>query len=160
MSYHYYDTCIFELSVNLMDRNYSHCSFITDCSNIVWDVCTCPDIIASEASIDELLLAFEIECARNGVNYLKISLDDAKAAGRQCAAEKRQLRQFGFSGNDWFHLCAAKAVPSAALVTCDEDFFDPSNKACRGAKKLKSRVKQFIKDRFAIVVIKPDRCPI
>jgi hypothetical protein len=155
----YYDTCIFEHAVNPRSTYNRECRNITDTTLIDWEVSTCPAIMLAEAPIAELLEQFEANCARNGVVYLKADLATARTTAQQHVPLKRSLRQIGFGGQDWWHLCAALSVGATAIVSGDEDFFDPANKRNPNARKKGSRVKMAIENRLGIRIIRPAACP-
>lgn len=157
---YYYDTCIFLHGSNADSGSHEHCVRILNFMNIDWTVAFSRDITLSEAPIEELINQFEIGCAMNGVVYATPTLEDAKRSARSKVQEKRQLRQLGFQGADWNHLCAADSVSARALVSDDEDFIDPANKANPGSKRKLSRVKEFIEDRFSIRVLLSHSCPV
>lgn len=157
---YYYDTCIFLHSLNTANKFHAHSRKILSVSEITWIVSFSRDIIISEAPIKEMIDQFEIDCARNGITYYMPTFNDAKRISKVRAQDKKALRKMGFCGTDWSHLCAAIAVSAAALVTNDEDFFDPANKSNPGMHKRSTKVKRWIEYHFPLRILQSNQCPI
>lgn len=154
----YYDACIFQASANDANRNSEHCRNITNPAKIDWVVVFSREIIISECPVSEILDAFEVQCGSTGVVYECPSLSEAKQAARQRRAEKKALRQLGFGGNDWNHLCAADFARCHGLISDDSDFFDPKNKASPKSKVKGSAVKDHIHSTFGLKVMTSSDC--
>ena len=156
MTSNYYDSCIFGNATNPAHSDYDGCVRATDVGRINRCVALCPDIISAELpSVAEFVEEFLVYCELNGVATLVLALSDAKAAARSHRAHKKILEEYGFQGQDWNHLMAAAHADSDVILTTDEDFFDPRNKASRGAARKQSRVSKYIFDNFGISVRRP-----
>jgi hypothetical protein len=157
---HYYDTCIFQASLNPELPFSAACKAILDTTDITWTVGICGEAIVAECPIEEYLNEFEVDCQRNSVSLVKVTLADSRAKGKSLSAFRKKLQQLGFSNWDWHHFCASQVIAAKAIVTVDEDFFDPSNKINPKSKKKNDRVKRLIEATFSTKVIRPEACPL
>jgi len=136
------------------------CKKIVDVESIKWGVSICSEAICAECpGLTEYIEQFEINCVRSDVDITTVSLSEARATGKSYVALKKQLNQLSFSGYDWHHLCAAISSKVTAIVSVDEDFFDPANKANPRARKKSDKVKRLIESNTEILIIKPNLCP-
>lgn len=151
----YYDTCVFEHSVNACCKDYASCLKILNPEIVTWDVCFSRYVTLSESSISELLNSIEVELTRNGITVIDVPEASVKRCQKPMRKHKKALRLMGFCGADWLHLCAASSVCVDKLVSSDEDFFDPWNKAHPSAGKKRSGVRRYIEDQVHVTVARP-----
>lgn len=152
----YYDSCVFGNAINSGNSDYIGCVRATEVERIEWTVCASPDLVLAEfPSIREFFEAFFVYCQINGVEFMHVTLAQAKASAKTHRVHKRQLEVFGFQGRDWNHLMAAKHSGSTHILSTDEDFFDPANKTNRRAARRGNRVAQYIADHLRIQVERP-----
>jgi hypothetical protein len=151
----YYDTCVFQQSLNPAHLEHESCKVLVDPKKIEWTVGLCAELSGAEATVSEYLTYFEIECVRNGVNLKLISLGQAKKAAKSHLHLRKRLFAMGFSQNDWNHLTAALVAGVRFLCSVDPDFWDPANKAKRKARKIETRAKEAIEDSLALRVRLP-----
>lgn len=151
----YYDSCIFLESLNAGHNEHEACCQLVDASRISWRVSFSPELTAAEATLQEYLDRFEVECASHGVDLHRVTPAAANAAARQNQALKRRLSKRGFRGNDWRHLMGAVASGAHALVTVDPDYWDPQNKAQAKAKRRLDNVKRAIEASLTVEIRLP-----
>jgi len=106
-------------------------------------------------SIENAIDAFFLDCALAGVTIVDVSLASAKSTGKRHRNLKKPLSQLGLQGDDWNHLMSCVAGGAGDLWSTDEDFFDPANKAIRGAAKRGFRVSKFISSNLGVTVSYP-----
>lgn len=153
----YYDTCVFGNSLNVTHGDHEGCSFVLSKENVKWVVAFSRDLSAAEnPSCVSAIDAFMLEAAFSGLNFIEVALAEAKSAAKGRAAQKKFLLQLGFGGADWNHLCGAIHSNSEVILSTDDDFFDPSNKAGRRARPL-SRVADYISENLGIEVRRPSK---
>lgn len=156
MANKYYDACLFGNALNSSHASYDGCVRFVTVDSIDWEIACCPEIVLSEfPSIREFFEQFFVYCALSGIVYRHVTLAEAKATSKIHRAHKRPLSILGFQGNDWNHLMAAVGEKCGEIITTDEDFFDPLNKANPGASKKSKVVATYIKNKFKIIVVMP-----
>lgn len=151
----YYDSCIFLNAHNTTHRDQSACLAITSPEKIRWRVCICAELIASETTASELVSAFEIDCASNGVIVEHTTVRAASGLSKQYKNEKIRLRKLQLKDRDFLHLMCAMHSKAEVLTTVDLDFWDAENKRNPGAKKLLAGTKNVIEKVFPILIISP-----
>ena len=152
MKTRYYDSCVFGNALNCTHQSHLGCVNVTTVSLINWHLACCTELTAAELpSVNEFLSALIVACASNGISFLEVSLQEAKQAAKKNRASQKAFRQLGFDGHDWNHLMAAVHINAVEILTTDNDFIDPANKASGGAGR---RVSDSIRENFGITVTK------
>ena len=155
MTLKYYDSCIFGNSLNPAHPDHEGCCLVTSVNNIEWSVGFCEELVCAELpSCVEFLASFFSYCTSSGIKVVTSELSRGKEVAKKYRAQKKALEVLGFRGNDWNHLMIAVGCDAEEILTTDEDFFDPANKAV-SAKKPKKRVQSYIEKEFDILVVRP-----
>lgn len=157
MESYYYDSSIFGNALNESFDESASCQRILDPAEIGWMVSICSELIAAETTFGEYVSQFEITCASAGVVLNLVEVAAIAPVAKKHNAHKKALANIGFSGVDWKHLMAALSVPCRFLVTTDQDFFDPANKAKKGGKG--QRVSKYFSTNFSLSVVLPSAVP-
>jgi len=151
----YYDTCIFENSQNTTHPESKFCNDALDPVNIKWRI-NLSELSYAEANIEEFLNAFIDSCNFSGIDIQLITTEQVRSTKKQYNKEKKRYTQLGLSTKDWGHLISSVYSRSTALLSTDEDFWDPSNKSRSGAHFLKNApIKRQIIADFSIEPLLP-----
>lgn len=153
----FYDTAIFEISINPADHDAPHCEKLLDASLITWTVIW-SELSRKEAPIEEYLDWLEIRFSLSGTDYFVFSWSDVKLAKRNIQTDLTALENLGLRRNDASQLAAAYASDATRLITRDDDFIDPRNKRSRGRKKWPRKyiaVQNYIRKQLDIEVLFP-----
>ncbi len=153
----YYDSCIFLNALNTTHRDYEACLKVTTPENIKWVVWICEELINAETTAVELISAFEINCAANGVLVAHANVSTATTFAKKYKNEKIKLRANQLKDRDFLHLMCAVHSQAEALATVDPDFWDAKNKRTPGAKRILTGTKKIIESIFAIAIVSPDK---
>lgn len=103
----YYDSCIFLNAQNPTHRDHLACLAITTPENISWIVWVCVELITAETTAGELVSAFEINCAANGVLVVHANAAPAATFAKRYKNEKIKLRKLQLKDRDFLHLMCA-----------------------------------------------------
>ena len=140
---------------NPTHREQAACLSITTPQNIRWIVWICSELIAAETTAGELVSAFEINCATNGIIVAHANAGPASGLAKKYKNEKIKLRRLQLKDRDFLHLMCAVGSKAAALTTVDADFWDARNKSNPRANKLQTGTKKAIESAFPIAVVSP-----
>ena len=151
----YYDSCIFLNAQNTTHREHLSCLAITTPSKIRWVVWICHELIAAETTAIELVNAFEISCALEGVLVAHSRLDEAKSLASKRKQEKRRLMNLQLKNRDFMHLMCAVTSKAETLTSVDLDFWDAANKRNSNARRLLDGTKRAIEQCFPVAVMLP-----
>jgi predicted nucleic acid-binding protein len=151
----YYDSCIFLNAQNTSHRDHQECLAITTPANIQWIVWVCAELVAAETTAGELVSAFEINCAVNGVLVVHATLAAASVLAKKYKNQKMKLRKLQLQDQDFMHLMCAVHSSAEVLTTVDPDFWDAANKRNPGSKKLLTGTKKYIESEFPIEIVSP-----
>lgn len=151
----YYDSCIFLNAQNSTHRDHLACLAVTTPENIRWIVWICIELISAETTAGELVSAFEINCAINGVIVVHATLGSTSTLAKKHKNEKIKLRKLQLKDRDFVHLMCAVQSKAEVLTTVDADFWDATNKRNPGAKKLLIETKKCIESTFPIKIAAP-----
>lgn len=151
----YYDSCVFLNSLNMTHKEYKSCSHIVDAANIQWLVYFCSELISSETTASELLVAFEISCASAGAVCFDVSAEDGKKQSKKRLPLKRALAKLQLKSRDFLHLMCAVHAGAESLITVDPDFWDASNKATPKSSVKKVATKNVIEKSLPIKICMP-----
>lgn len=151
----YYDSCVFLNAQNKTHREHASCLAITTPSNIKWAVWICSELIAAETTASELVNAFEVNCALEGVLVVHSRLDQTRTLATAHKNEKRKLKQLQLKDRDFTHLMCAVGAKAEVLSTVDTDFWDAANKRNPKARRLLDGTKREIERSFPVRVMLP-----
>jgi hypothetical protein len=152
----HYDSCVFGNASNATHAHHEGCLRSTSVEHIDWPVSLCTELVFAELpSAEEYVKNFLVYCVVSGVLVLDCALSDCKQEAKRRRAHKKPLTQLGFQGHDWNHLMAASHNVAVQILTTDQDFFDPANKALAPGSRMGHRVKDYISDNFGIEVAFP-----
>ena len=152
----FYDTVIFELSLNRQDPDHPACRELLDIESggVAWGIVVSA-ITRGEASIREYLDQLELRCAQQGVEWVEVKQEQVAEAMRRARALKAALEQAGMQSRDIKQAFAAAWAKASVFVTRDRDFFDPKDKSRRGKKTRGSRVSDVLRDELDVEVMFP-----
>jgi hypothetical protein len=152
----FYDTVIFELSLNRRDPDHPACRELLDVENggVVWTIVVSA-ITRGEATIQEYLDQLELRCAQQGIEWVEVRQEQVMEAMRRARAIKATLEQAGMQSRDIKQAFAAAWANASVFVTRDRDFFDPKDKSRRGKKTRGSRVSSVLRDELDLEAMFP-----
>jgi hypothetical protein len=152
----FYDTVIFELSLNHRDVDHAPCRALLDVDGgaVAWCI-VISAVTRGEATLSEYLDELERRCAMQGVEWLEVRSEDISATVRQRRPLKVRLEQTGMQSRDIKQVFAAAWAVVEVFVTRDRDFFDPKDKSRRGKKARGSSVRDLLRDELSIEPLFP-----
>jgi hypothetical protein len=152
----FYDTVIFELSLNHRDADHAPCRALLDVDGgtVAWCI-VISAVTRGEATLHEYLNELERRCAMQGVEWLEVRSEDIGLGLRQKRPLKARLEQAGMQSRDIKQVFAAAWATAEVFVTRDRDFFDPKDKSRRGKKARGSSVRDLLRAELAIEPLFP-----
>lgn len=149
----FYDTVIFNLSLNEADADYQACAALLDIDSaaITWCI-VISAITRAEASLDEYLNQLEQRCALQGVEWVEVSSPEIAAVAQKQRSLKAKLIKAGMQSPDVKQAFAAVAGKASLFVTRDRDFRDPKDKGQRGKKSRGTAVHNLLRDMLDLAV--------
>ena len=152
----FYDTVIFNLSLNKADADHEACRALLDIDSaaITWCI-VISAITRGEASLDEYLDQLEQRCALQGVAWVEVSAPEIAAVAKIHRSLKAKLTSAGMQPPDIKQAFAAVGGRASLFVTRDRDFRDPKDKGQRGKKRRGTTVDNLLRDTLHLEVLFP-----
>jgi hypothetical protein len=149
----YYDSCVFIRSCDVRSPDCAACQALLDPAQIAWRVAL-SDLCAAESMMKEYVEQFEIQCISLGLEFTHVTMAEIQVAAKTRTALKKRLSNLGCAGRDWKHIMAAVAAAVEVIVTTDNDFSNPKDKARRG-KSGTAPVEALLRSELSLVVLSP-----
>lgn len=150
----FYDTNIFLLAINTADPDNKACHALLDIDTVTWRIILSA-ITRGEATLHEYLDQLEQRCALQGVEWVEVPQSAIAATIKQHKTLSAKLKQAGMQSVDIKQVFAAVAGDATLLITRDQDFLDPKDKARPGKKTRGNAVSKLLAGELDLEVLFP-----